>query len=182
MKILTLHKMQSQNFHLHQMQSHLVDHRLHWTPLSCLDREPPLKYVSHGQSSSAFHSLHMRLRCTLKEPMTITERMEHFWLPQRSRQTYWRSWLKPYICIQGIHQVHRYVMLLRHLLTNTLVWRNPAPSQVTMAGNKASSTRWQIIAPNSEAMVFLRWCAMPWNARALQTRNLQKKCEQQQYT
>lgn len=87
---------------LHQMQSHLLEHLLHRTLLSCLD-EVPQNNVSHGQSSSPFHSLHTKLRCTLKDPLKTTRRMEHLWLPQRSRQTYLRSWLKLYIHIQPIH-------------------------------------------------------------------------------
>lgn len=95
----------------------------------------------------------MRLRCTLKESMKTRGRMEHFWLPQWSRQTYWRSWLKRYICIQICDVAEGFVKKYP-------AWRNLAPSQATMAGNKASHTRWKIIAPNSEATVFLGWCAI----------------------
>ncbi|CAL8258511.1 unnamed protein product [Arctogadus glacialis] len=65
---MNLSHMQSQ---VHHMQNHLPERLLHRTPLFCLS-EVPQNDISHGQSSSPFHYLNMKLRYTLKEPLKTT--------------------------------------------------------------------------------------------------------------
>ncbi|KAK3561240.1 hypothetical protein QTP86_030584, partial [Hemibagrus guttatus] len=43
----------------------------------------PLNNSSPGQKGFQFHSLHMKQRCALKEPLKPTRKMEHLKLPQR---------------------------------------------------------------------------------------------------